>query len=142
MERGEVITRICVRCNEEKPLEEGFYKNNTSKSGWRSTCKRCDTVYVSAYQKRNSTRVRERHYARTYDFSLEEYEALLAEQGGLCAICQLPEEGPRYKHLAIDHCHISGQVRGLLCSKCNKALGGFRDSADILRSALAYITCV
>jgi hypothetical protein len=57
---------------------------------------------------------------------------LSEQQNGLCAICGLPEEH-------VDHDHVTGQVRGLLCAGCNKGLGFFRDSPQLLRQAAEYL---
>jgi len=67
-------------------------------------------------------------------------------QGGLCAICKQPETGKHNRgskeaalELAVDHCHITGDVRQLLCHKCNKALGLFQDDPNILKAATEYL---
>lgn len=59
---------------------------------------------------------------KKYGLSEEDYERLLAEQGGVCAICEEPPSG-RWKRLAVDHDHETGEVRGLLCITCNTLLG-------------------
>lgn len=67
----------------------------------------------------------------------EQYANLLHEQGGVCAICGEAElDG---KKLAIDHDHRTGEIRGLLCSRCNTALGGFRDNPSYLSNAILYL---
>lgn len=70
-----------------------------------------------------------------YGITLEEYNALLKAQSGLCAICT--EELSGRKHL--DHDHVSGRVRGILCQHCNRGLGGFRDKPEHLKQAALYI---
>ena len=67
------------------------------------------------------------------------YETLFSEQKGLCAICHNPETSQRYKTLTVDHCHKTNGVRGLLCSNCNRALGMFRESPEILKSTIKYL---
>jgi hypothetical protein len=81
---------------------------------------------------------RRKHRLRcNYGLSLEEYGAMLARQGGVCAICKRkPDEG---KPLCVDHCHVTGEVRGLLCHKCNSVLAFGNDDPDILRAAIAYL---
>ncbi len=75
---------------------------------------------------------------RKYGLSLEEYESLLREQRGGCAICgAIPAELGR--SLAVDHCHETGKVRGLLCDKCNTALGLFSHCIESLNFALEYL---
>jgi hypothetical protein len=81
---------------------------------------------------------RRKHRLRCiYGISLEEYDAMLDRQGGVCAICKRkPDEG---KALFVDHCHVTGRVRGLLCGKCNSVLAFGNDDPDILRAAIAYL---
>lgn len=67
----------------------------------------------------------------------EDYGAMLAQQSNRCAICANTQAGRR---LAVDHCHTTGVVRGLLCSACNIGLGCFKDSIELLNSAVSYIT--
>jgi hypothetical protein len=72
-----------------------------------------------------------------------EYQALVESQGGLCAICREPETAMRggvIRPLCIDHDHETGVVRGLLCSRCNTAVGLMLDDPDRLREAVAYLT--
>ena len=76
---------------------------------------------------------------KKYRLTVEHFETMKASQNGLCAICgEPPNEG--YKHLCVDHCHNTGVVRGLLCQKCNKALGGFNDNPALLQTAIEYLT--
>jgi hypothetical protein len=76
---------------------------------------------------------------RKYGISLIEYDALLAAQGGRCAICgrERPTRGDQM--LQVDHCHRTGKVRGLLCSPCNSVLGFLEDNPLTLRAAMAYL---
>lgn len=75
---------------------------------------------------------------KMYGISLEEYEALLDSQDGVCAICQEPPSG-KNRFLSVDHDHDTGRIRGLLCTRCNVGLGALHDSAEILRTALMYL---
>src|SRR5712691_2142373 len=78
---------------------------------------------------RTDPEYRERHHgyrARRFGFSRDDYEALLARQGGVCAICGNKPERPK-RRLCIDHCHLTNEVRSLLCNKCNVGLGMFDD---------------
>jgi hypothetical protein len=80
---------------------------------------------------------------KKYGISISEYEALLAGQGGRCAICgsDHPKATLRGKPASwhVDHDHVTGNVRGLLCAKCNLGLGSFEDSPESLRAAALYI---
>jgi recombination endonuclease VII len=72
--------------------------------------------------------------ARRYGLSLADYRALQERQGHACAICRKAT-----RVLCIDHCHVTGRVRGLLCRRCNSALGFCADDPRLLRAALAYL---
>lgn len=83
-----------------------------------------------------------RYLQRTYGITLDDYEAMLEEQGGRCAICGSEGFTMAAHHkakLVVDHCHKTGKVRGLLCHNCNRALGLFKDSRDSLMKAIDYI---
>lgn len=67
------------------------------------------------------------------------YEKLVEHQGEQCAICKTTVPGGPGKRFAIDHCHESGVVRGLLCSSHNTALGQFADDEVLLAAAIAYV---
>jgi len=71
--------------------------------------------------------------------TLAEYDALFKEQQGCCAICEAPQTGLN-KNLAVDHCHSTMVIRGLLCDNCNRALGQFKDNPTILTNAFNYLT--
>lgn len=73
---------------------------------------------------------------RQYSITEEQYEAIFQKQGGRCAICRCQQH---YQRLAVDHCHKTGMVRGLLCTNCNRGLGRFFDSPLRLGAARDYI---
>jgi hypothetical protein len=81
---------------------------------------------------------------RFHGISLDDYERLLDAQGGKCAICGRGEgrkderTGTAYRY-AVDHCHATNELRGLLCSMCNHAIGYLDDSPELLRRAIAYL---
>ena len=92
--------------------------------------------------RRNAERIRReklaQHYRRRYGITLEQRDAMLAAQGGGCAICgKPPVPGKRGFH--VDHCHQTGRVRGLLCSNCNTLLGLAGESEAVLRAAINYL---
>jgi hypothetical protein len=75
---------------------------------------------------------------RNYGLTIEQYQAKLDAQGGVCAVCAKPDPVPR-RRLAVDHCHDTGRVRGLLCGLCNSAIGKFKDDPKMLDKAAAYL---
>jgi hypothetical protein len=87
------------------------------------------------YRKTQRMRGRAEALKSHYGMTLEQYDALLEEQGGVCAICgERPE-----KHLCVDHCHQTGTVRGLLCRRCNFGLGLYKDDLRRTMGASAYL---
>lgn len=68
-----------------------------------------------------------------------EYERMATEQNNLCAICGRPEPQQRNSHLALDHCHKTGIIRKLLCSRCNRVIGFLREDLDLVKEIENYI---
>jgi hypothetical protein len=90
----------------------------------------------------NADLIRDRKLRYYYGISLDYFRELLAQQGGVCAICLQPERakrGGRVKSLAVDHDHATGAVRGLLCCSCNTAVGLIRECPDILNNIRSYL---
>ena len=77
------------------------------------------------------------HLKQVFGITLEDYNKLLSEQGGVCKIC-LGKDSDRM--LAVDHCHTAGKIRGLLCQKCNRAIGQLDDSIERLKRAIIYLS--
>lgn len=80
---------------------------------------------------------------RTYGLSHEEYLEMLEEQNHVCAICHNPEEllnpSGTPRPLCVDHCHTTGNIRGLLCNRCNILLSRAKDNVSILQNAIQYL---
>lgn len=81
---------------------------------------------------------------RKYKVTPDEYDAILAEQKNKCAICEEPEvmSDRRWggvRRLAVDHCHATGKIRGLLCSRCNTTIGKIEESPQLLRAMFDYL---
>jgi hypothetical protein len=125
--------RVCTACKVFKtPTEYTLERDSRAFGGvaMRSKCKPCNELikYKSFIR-------------RTYGISYEEYIELKELQGNCCAICKNPDSvTKRTDRLFVDHCHTTGEVRGLLCSKCNHGLGHFNDNPSLLLSAIAYLT--
>lgn len=97
---------------------------------------------VSASRKRWVEKFPEKELRRRLRYhnkiSLEKFEEMFRIQGGVCAICYNEQE--QGKRLCVDHCHKTQTIRGLLCTKCNTALGLFRDDTTIIKGALNYLS--
>lgn len=96
-------------------------------------------AYMREYRKRRPRNVRSTQLKKQYGITLSDWEEMFAEQGGKCAVCGQVEGAERYANLAVDHCHVHGHVRGLLCNSCNRGLGMFRDDPETLEAAAAYL---
>lgn len=96
-----------------------------------------------AYARSHRDSWRSTRFRQRYGITVAEYEAMHRAQGGVCAICKRPEEATgtsgHVKHLAVDHHHGTGVVRGLLCQRCNSALGSMRDDPMIVKAALEFL---
>ena len=92
--------------------------------------------YQREYRAKNSLKVRNREIKKAYGIDFQDYDRMLSEQNGVCWIC---EEQDPHGRLAIDHCHTTGKIRGLLCRNCNRALGAFKDNVERLQRAIDYI---
>jgi hypothetical protein len=129
----------CRDCDIEKPAAE-FYRANGGRSLFPE-CKVCNRVRSRAYQQARRTsdpdHVRRQRLSR-YGVTPEQFDQMLADQGGECAICGTDVPGGR-GGFHVDHNHDSGAVRGLLCHACNVGIGHLGDSTTRLEAALAYL---
>ena len=98
---------------------------------------RRDPTYRARLRDAKRTNARRSFLKVKYGISLEDYDAMLARQGGVCAACKNKKR--RSGRLCVDHCHVTGKVRGLLCRNCNFGLGLFRDDADLVEAAAVYL---
>lgn len=96
-------------------------------------------AYRAEYRNRPERRraMRDLYYRRTYGMTADEVDALLAAQGGGCAICG--DRPARAASMHLDHDHAGGRVRAILCLSCNQGLGKFRDDPAILLRAIVYL---
>lgn len=130
----------CYSCKVEK-FDSLFNESQKSNDGLQSYCKECQVSKAMTWLKNNPHKARKarmEHLWRKQGFvlTIERYDEMLAEQAGRCAICK---EAPGKKSLAADHDHDTGQVRRLLCLRCNRGLGFFRDRPDLTEAATRYL---
>ena len=133
----------CNRCKEVK-LASFFYKHKRMKDGLFGHCIECHKSYGKKWNEANKSSrteiLRRSHLLRTYGVSAEEYDRLREAQSYNCKICGIHESKACHGRLCVDHCHDSGEVRGLLCKKCNSAIGLLGDNVSNLASAIEYLT--
>jgi hypothetical protein len=158
------ITKTCSTCHVEKPVAE-FSKQSIRPDGLNITCKIClkarhDIRYKdpvkrqrirdagARWRERNPDADADKRLRRVYGITLAEYDELFKAQGGVCAICKEDETTKRMKkgegreRLAVDHCHDTGRIRGLLCFKCNTAIGALGDTEQSAQRVVDYLTSV
>lgn len=114
--------KTCKSCNKDKPLQD-YYTNATCKGGYNTRCKTC------CYQAS-----RKHDIARKYGISVEDYDRIM-EQAVECECC-----GATGGKLVYDHCHETGDFRGVLCYRCNTGIGKLGDNLDGLLQAVRYLT--
>jgi hypothetical protein len=121
--------KYCGSCETVK-VRDDFYPNAHTGSHYNH-CKACRQI------SNNRNRL-----GRDFSLTPGEYEEMSVAQNHLCKICKLPERivvHGKLRKLAVDHCHKTGVIRGLLCSTCNRGLGCLQDSIENLRSAIEYL---
>lgn len=132
--------KACWKCKKSKPASQ-FAKDRSRKDGLQGHCRKCKYAFEQERRKKHpggraeqSKRYDPRRY---FGITLEQYDIMSETQGNVCAICG--GINPNGKRLAVDHDHKTGKIRGLLCSKCNLALGNIKEQISILRSMENYI---
>ena len=160
--------KCCRICGESKPLSE-FYKLKGMRDGHRNDCKACNLAdrkakydanpqpyieRVKRWQQENAERLnayrrgyrdgperkaadRNAYLLRKYGITLEDYQRMLDAQDGVCAICG--KRRPDERTLHVDHDHETGEIRGLLCFRCNNAIGDLRDDRDLAQALVDYL---
>lgn len=121
----------CPKCQETKPITD-FTKNKHQTDGLYPYCRECKYTHAQDDYRINGWG---KHLKRTYGMTVEDYNALLEQQDGVCAICKNGHEHA----LCVDHDHETNEIRGLLCKPCNVAIGNMKDDPERLRSAAMYL---
>lgn len=137
---------LCTECYNRRRKEAGVTREVSRR--WRLR----NLEKVKAYAKARSRekyaseegrrKLRDWLLRKNFGIGLEEYEAMHAEQGGVCAICRMAETTRRkgvLRRLSVDHCHETGKVRGLLCEYCNQMIGRARENTETLKAAIVYL---
>ncbi len=136
--------KTCTVCKEDKSLDN-FYNYKAKADGKSYRCKSCDDLARKRWRYDNPERsklsARSRQIKHKYGLTLDDYESLLKQQDYCCAICECSTDSPRVQgSMAVDHCHNTGKIRGLLCNQCNRAIGMLDDSPTLLKKSYRYLT--
>lgn len=139
--------RVCLGCERNLPIEEFGPNRSNGKDYRQPRCRRCLAARRREWTAQNALRNRHEHWAyslmRKYGITAEDYDRMFQEQGGRCAICRTDQTGHKaHYRMHVDHDHLTGKVRGLLCNQCNVGLSNFKDDPELLRIAIEYLTGV
>lgn len=127
-------TKKCTKCGKEKESWE-FNLHKGKRDGLESQCRECRKV-------RDVKDPGQYQLQYKYGITKAHYDLMLKSQNGVCKICKRSETAmfkDKIRLLAVDHCHKTNRIRGLLCQACNHALGGFNDNPEILKAAIKYL---
>jgi hypothetical protein len=150
MIKNNVLTgdsKLCPTCQQILPLAQ-FCSNKQRWDGLSYDCRKCTSHRCRENHQRLKqdpikykeylAKERNRHLKRNFGITAEDYDQMLSSQNGGCAICGATECSSGVA-LAVDHCHRTGTVRGILCRDCNTTLGKFNDDRNRLRKAIEYL---
>ena len=136
-------SKVCTSCGETLPISEFYLRSDTG--AYRSQCKSCHGEH--SYSTRDKSKHRINSYRsqlkKKYGMDAEAFNVMYEEQEGKCGICDIQleniftdTEGVRP---AVDHCHRTGKVRGLLCTECNSGIGKLKDDPELLRKGIKWL---
>lgn len=126
-------------------IEEKREKCRLRNIKWRQSDPQKYLRAAAKYRNSNRSKLAAYKLKDRYNLTPEQYKKMQAKQNNRCAICG-EEETALHNHtkkplkLAVDHCHTTGKVRGLLCQDCNRGIGKFHDDIERLRSAITYLS--
>lgn len=139
---------ICSGCKKRKQLKS-FSKDRSRKSGYRSLCRKCSSKHNKNYRINNRVKLltymrswHRNNKGKSFGISIEQYKTLKELQNNKCAICKNNETvvcKGKLRELSIDHNHMTGKVRGLLCYACNVSLGLLKENTQTLKQMILYI---
>lgn len=132
-------TKHCKRCDQTKPATE-FFRERKRADGYTYLCKKCSMGSAKKWVGENRDKRKDYYLRRTYGLTLTQYNEMLDAQGGVCAICGTSDpKGKSGTYFVVDHNHETGNNRGLLCNRCNRAIGLLGESPGVLNSAIEYL---
>jgi len=153
------FTCLCKMCRRDEYATGKYVSSKDTSKRKEYYAKNKDKILCKSkeyYAKNKSARILQRKKYRVqnkeivkgwkfftkYNLTYEQYAKMLLGQNGVCSICGLPEtvkQKGKLRPLSVDHCHRTNTVRGLLCSRCNTAIGLLGDDINIMASAISYL---
>jgi len=130
--------KVCKKCGKLKPRSDFIGKQKLGRP--YHLCMECRAKHSKEWREKYPERYREakrkHNLKRIYGITIQEYDKILKKQKGRCAICG---KKPGKIRLAVDHCHRTGKIRGLLCNSCNLGIGKLGDTIEKLKKAIDYL---
>jgi hypothetical protein len=130
--------KLCSKCDQEKPLSSFYARGDKKGTALKNVCSSCIVEENKVRRNKNPDKFKDYDLKRSFGIGISEYNEMFNGQGGCCKICK-KHQTTQKRALAVDHCHNTGLIRGLLCQECNSGLGKFRDSTEFLESAIKYL---
>jgi hypothetical protein len=133
-----MASKVCQLCGLNKPLED-YHKNKQIKDGKHTICKNCNLQKSKRWRIENPEKAKTLNYRKKYNLTYEQVGELKSSCGYKCEICGIEEAKSPRGNLFVDHCHETGEVRGILCLNCNNLLGSAKDNLEVLLNAIKYL---
>ncbi len=127
----------CSGCKEWKHQGDFYFRKDIGR--FRHDCKECVKTKASVYRDNYKKEIRAARLVSKYGITQEDYDSMLLDQEGMCAICGTKNPQGRHNIFVVDHDHTTGDVRGLLCHNCNTGLGKLGDTISGLERAIRYL---
>jgi hypothetical protein len=130
----------CIICHNKRVSE----RKRVAGEAWHKKENFRKMKWINENRERHDKTSLSSRLKRLFNITLEDYDNMLKSQNGTCAICKQTETKMNKflgipKRLAVDHCHMTGKVRGLLCFHCNSSIGKLKDSVELLQNAIEYL---
>jgi len=129
--------KICFTCKLEKPVTD-FHRSKTRI--YQRECKECNRIRKYKWHQTESGKLSSANtkLKRRFGITLDQFNEMYKKQEGKCLICNATESMLGHR-LAVDHCHTTGKIRGLLCKSCNMGIGNLKENVDNLQNAIKYL---
>lgn len=126
---------LCQHTSKSRGLCSNHYM-----SRWRDLNRTKYAAYCQEYAPIKRKHQKKYNLKHNYNLTVEEYANMLIEQDYACAVCKtFMDNSSKQKQANVDHDHVTGKVRGILCSSCNRGLGLLKDSTETLKAMIEYL---